>query len=125
MHPTRFEIPEQMREVAEKSVKQARTAFEQVLDATQKAVAGVEGSAFSLGEGATDLTRQSLAYLEENVAASFDLAQRLVQARTLEEVAALQQEFLQRQMSAAAEQGKTLAAMATKAAGEGAKKGKK
>ena len=116
MQPTRFEIPEQMREVADKSVKQARSAFEQFLDATQKAVAQAEGSTKFMGEGAADLSRQSLAYLEENIAASFDLAQRLVQARTMEEMAALQQEFLRRQMAAVAEQGKTLGAMAAKAA---------
>ena len=56
--------------------------------------------------------RQSLAFVEENVAASFDLAQRLVQARTVEEIAALQQEFVRRQMKAMAEQGKTLGEMA-------------
>jgi phasin len=125
MQPTRFEIPEQMRDVADKSVKQARTAFEQFLEATQKAVAQAEGSTKFMGEGAADLSRQSLAYVEENVAASFDLAQRLVQARTLEEVAALQQEFLRRQMAAAAEQGKVLAGMATRAATDAAKKPRK
>jgi phasin len=125
MQPTRFEIPQQMRDLAEKSVEQARTAFEQVLDATQKAVAKAADSPFSLGEGASDLTRQSLAYLEENIAASFALAQKLVQAGTLEEVTALQQEFLERQMKAAAEQARALGGMATKAATEPAKKPKK
>ena len=125
MQPTRFEIPQQMRDLAEKSVEQARTAFGQVLDATQKAVAQAAGAPFTLGEGAADLSRQSLAYLEENVAASFDLAQRLVQARTLEEVTALQQEFLQRQMMAAAEQAKTLGTMAGRAASDTPKKPKK
>ena len=122
MQPNRFEIPEQMREVAERSVKQARNAFEQFLDATQKAVAQTGGATSSfLGEGASDFSRQSLAYLEENIAASFDLAQRLVQARTVEEMAALQQEFFRKQMTAVAEQGKTLGAMAMKAATSGAK----
>lgn len=115
MQPTRFEIPEQMRQAADKSVGQARKAVEQFLDATQKAVASVEGSTKSVGEGAADLSRQSLAFVEENVAASFDLAQRLVQARTIEEMAALQQEFIRRQLAAVAEQGKTLSAMAERA----------
>ena len=106
-----FEIPEQMREVADKSVGQARKAVEQFLDATQKAVASAEGSVKSVGEGAADLSRQSLAFVEENIAASFDLAQRLVQARTVEEMAALQQEFVRSQMAAIAEQGKHLGAM--------------
>jgi phasin len=124
MQPTRFEIPEQMRQAADKSVGQARKAVEQFLDATQKAVASVEGSAKSVGEGAADLSRQSLAFVEENVAASFDLAQRLVQARTIEEMAALHQEFIRRQLAAVAEQGKTLSAMAERAGKAAQTKGK-
>ena len=125
MQPTRFEIPEQMREVADKSVGQARKAVEQFLDATQKAVATAEGSVKSAGAGAADLSRQSLAFVEENIAASFDLAQRLVQARTVEEMAALQQEFIQKQMTAIAEQGKHLGAMVQRATGGAAQsKGK-
>lgn len=125
MQPTRFEIPEQMREVADKSVNQARKAFEQFLDATQKAMVAAEGSVKSMGEGAADLSRQSLAIVEENVAASFDLAQRLVQARTAEEIAALQQEFLRRQMKALTDQGKQLSEMAGRATNDAAKKTKK
>ena len=130
MQPTRFEIPEQMREVADRSVSQARKAVEQFLEATQKALASAEGKAKSAGvrvnEGAGDLSRQSLAFAEQNIAASFDLAQRLVQARTIEEMTALQQEFLRRQMATVAEQGKDLGAMAGRAAGAAVRKtGKK
>jgi phasin len=121
MQPTRFEIPEQMRQAAEHTVGQARKAVEQFLDATQKAVAGAEGSARTMGAGAADLSRQSLAFVEQNIAASFELAQRLVQARTIEEVAALQQEFLRRQLSAASEQGKALGETASRAAKEATK----
>jgi phasin len=121
MLPPRFEIPEQFRKAAEDSVRQARDAFGQVFDATQKAMSGM-GGVWPLGEGAGDLQRQTLAYIEENVAASFDLAQRLVQARTPEEVIALQQEYVQRQIAALTEQGKALTAMATRAATPGKKK---
>ena len=115
-----FEIPEQMRDVADKSVDQARKAFDQFMDATQKAVAKAEGSAKSLQEGAADLSRQTLAYIEENVAASFKLAANLVQARTV-----LQQEFLRRQMAAAAEQGKSLGGMVGRATQDAVDKTKK
>jgi phasin len=117
MQPTGFEIPDQMREAADKSVEQARQAFEQFLDATQKALAAAEGQVKSAGEGAADLGRQTLAYAEQNVAASFDLARRLVQARTVEEMTALQQEYLRKQMAAAAEQGKALGDMVGRTAG--------
>jgi phasin len=125
MLPPRFEIPEQVREVADKSVGQARKAFEQFLDATQKAMATTETSARSVTEGVADVSRQSLAFVEENVAASFDLAQRLVQARTPQEIAALQQEYIRRQMKALTEQGKQLGEMATRAASEASKKARK
>jgi phasin len=125
MQPPRFEIPEQVREVADKSVGQARKAFEQFLDATQKAMATAESSARSVTEGAADVSRQSLAFVEENVAASFDLAQRLVQARTPQEIAALQQEYIRRQMKALTEQGKQLGEMAARAATEAGKKTRK
>jgi phasin len=116
MQPTRFEIPEKMREMADRSVDQAKKAFDQFLDATQKAVATAEGSAKSVREGAADVNRQALAFIEDNLTASFDFAHRLVQARTVEEMAALQQEFVKRQMSAAAEQGQQLGQMMGKAA---------
>jgi phasin len=125
MLPPRFEIPEQFRKAAEDSVRQARDAFGQVFDATQKAMSGLGSFAGPLGEGAGDLQRQTLAYIEENVAASFDLAQRLVQARTPEEIVALQQEYLRRQMTALTEQGQALAAMVSRTATEAAKPGKK
>ena len=125
MQPTRFEIPEQMREVADKSVEQARQAIEQFLDAAQKAAAAAEGSARTVRDGAADLSRQSLAFVEENIAASFDLARRLVHARTVEEMTALQQEFFSRQMAVAAEQGRQIGGMVSRATSEAMQKASK
>jgi phasin len=116
MQRTPFDIPDQMRDAADKSVEQARRAFDQFIDATQKAVAKAEGSVKSMREGAADVNRQALAFVEENIAASFELAQKLVRAHTIEEVAAVQQEFLRRQMAAAAEQGKAIGTMMGRAA---------
>jgi hypothetical protein len=67
-----------------------------------------------------------MAYIENNMAASFDLAQRLVRARTVEEVAAIQREFVTRQMTTLASQGKEMGEMigraTTAAMGKAAKK---
>jgi phasin len=124
MQLTPFDIPEQMRDAADNSVNQAKKAFVDFIDATQKAVAKVEGSAKTLGEGAADVNRQALAMVEENVAASFEVARRLVRARTLEEVAVIQQEFVQRQLRNLAEQGKSLGQMMGRATNSAAKKTK-
>jgi phasin len=122
VNATPFEIPAQMRQVADRSVDQARKAFGDFIDATQKAVAASEGSARTAQSGAGEAGRQALAYVEENVKATFDLAARMVQARTIEEMAALQQEYLRRQMEAAAAQGRGIAETFMRTAGEAAKK---
>lgn len=124
MKPTTFDIPDQMRDVADKSVSEAKKALEQYLDATQKAVAKAEDSARSVQDGAAEVNRQALAFVEENVTASFDLAQRLVQARTVEEIAALQKEFFTRQMASMTEQGKSIGSMMGQAGAEAVNKAK-
>jgi phasin len=124
MQRTPFDIPDQMRDVADKSVEQAKKAIGQYLDATHQAVAKAEGSARSAREGAAEVGRQALAYVEENVAASFDFAHRLVQARTIEEITALQREFMAKQMASLAEQGKSLGTMVSRAASDAVDKAK-
>ena len=123
MQPTPFDIPDQMRDAADRSLDQAKKALGQFMDATQAAVAKVEGSATALRTGAADMQRQAMAYMEENIAAAFDCAERLVRARSLEEVAAIQQEFVKRQAEAAAEQGKSLGQMMGRAASAAGKDG--
>ena len=122
---TPFEIPEQMRDAADQSVEQAKKAFDDFIDATQQAVSKAENSAKTLREGAGDVNRQALALAEENVAAAFDLAHRLVRARSVEEVASVQQEYMQRQMRNLAEQGKNLGEMMGRAANAATEKTKK
>ncbi len=124
MQRTPFDIPDQMRDMADKSVSQAKKALEQYLEATQKAVSKAEGSAKSVQQGTAEVNRQALAFLEENVSASFDLAQRLVQARTMEEISALQKEFFTKQMATFAEQGKSLGSMMGRMGAEAAGKTK-
>jgi len=124
MQRTPFDIPDQIREMTDKSVAQAKKALEQYLDATQQAIAKAEGSTRSVQEGVAEVNRQALAFVEENVTASFDLAQRLVQARTAEEIAALQKEYFTKQMKALADQGKSLGAMVERAGADAAKKAK-
>jgi phasin len=115
MQPTAFDVPDQMRQAAEKGVQQARKAVEQFMEVTQQAVAKAEGSNKLVPETAVDVNLQALAFVEENLAAAFDLAQNLVRARTLEEVGALQQEFVRRQMTAVAEQEISLGEMINRA----------
>jgi phasin len=105
---TPFQIPEQMRQFADSSVEQARSAFNEFVEATQKALSNAEGSARSAQMGAGDAGRQALAFLEENVAATFDHAQRLVRAKTLEELGTLQRDFIRQQFESLSSQSVAL-----------------
>jgi phasin len=122
---TTFEIPEQMRVFADKSVDQAKKAFDDFMTATAKAVEKSETSAKSMQSGARDVNRQALSFLEANVAASFDFAQQLVRARTVEEIGQIQQAFLQKQAEAAQSQTRDMAETIGKAASDMQQQAKK
>jgi phasin len=104
----RFEIPPEMRSVAEQSVVQARHAFESFMDAAQKAAAKLEEQASVVQAGAKGTSEKIVGYAERNIAASFDFAQRLARAKDVQEIAKLQQEFVQAQMKALTEQAQDL-----------------
>ncbi len=120
-----FDIPRELRDTAERSVEQAKQAFDQFLEATEKALTTTQGSAKAVSQGAADVNRQTIAAVEENLAATFDLAQRIVQARTVEEMTALQQEFLRLQAAAIARQGQDVAKAMTRMASDAAETAKK
>lgn len=121
---TQFEIPEPMRAFADKSVDQARKAFDDFMSATVKAVDKAESSAKSLQEGARDVNRQAIGFLEENVAASFEFAQKMVRARTLEELQSIHRDFLERQVAAAQSQTKSVGEAIGRVASAAAQKAK-
>jgi phasin len=121
---TGLEIPPEMRAFAEKSVGEARRAFEAYMDAATKALGSVEQSAQAMQSNARDLGRKAIGFAEDNVSATLDFAQRLVQAKDAEEVMRLQTEFTQAQMKSFSEQTKALgdsAAAAGKSAFEAMK----
>jgi phasin len=91
--------PDDMRDLAERSVEQARRAFEGFLGAAEQTVASFERRSESLQTASRDVTRRAFAYAGDNIGAAFDLAQKLARARDYEEVVRLQMEFLRLQMA--------------------------
>jgi phasin len=114
-HPD-YQIPEEVRDFAEKSVEQARKAFESFSSAAQKALTSVDISALPLQSGAKDVGVQALNHAETNVKAAFDLAQKLVHAKDVQEVLKLQSEYVKSQFDLIQEQTKELGAAIQKAA---------
>jgi len=111
-----FEIPADIRAMAEKSVEQARVAFNTFMTAAQDAAAQFEGHAKAAQAGAKDISEKALGYAERNVANTFAFAEKLVHARDPQEFIRLQTEFIQTQMKELAEQAKVLGESATKIA---------
>jgi len=111
-----FEVPAEMREFAEKSVAQAKQAFDGFIAATQHAVNTAETQAKTMQSGAKQTGELALSFAERNVAASFDFAQRLMQAKDAKEVTSLQAEYIKSQIAAMTEQAKELSQQASKMA---------
>ncbi|MDK9698350.1 MAG: phasin [Siculibacillus sp.] len=109
-----FEIPDQIRTFAEKSVEQAKKAVDDFLAATHQAVAKVEASSSTVQSGALDLNKKVLSLAEENIASVFEHAQKLVQAKDPQEILTLQSEYLKAQAASFGEQVRQIGDAAAK-----------
>lgn len=116
-----FEIPQEMRAFAEKSVEQAKTAFDNYMNQATKAMGAVESQTDAATSGARDVGRQALGFAEENVAAAFAFAEKLVKARDPEEIMRLQSEFAKETMQKLSEQTKAMGEQMQTAAREATK----
>lgn len=119
-----FEVPVEMRAFAEKSVSEARKAFEGYMDAATKALGTMEKSAENIQATNRDLGRKAMGFAEDNVAASLDFIQKLVNARDVQEVVRLQTEFTQAQIKNLADQAKALGSSVAEAGREATEAGK-
>ena len=107
-----YQVPAEMRDFAEKSVEQARKAMDGFIGAAQKAVDTFEGSANTVQASAKDMTRKTFAYAEQNIQAAFDLAQRMVRAKDMQEAMQVQAEFVRSQFESMQTQMKEFGSMA-------------
>jgi phasin len=120
----RFEIPKEMRSMAEASFDQARKAFEKFLSSAQAAAGSIEERGATVRAGAKDISATAMSYAEKNVQASLDYAQSLLQAKDLTEVMRLHSEYVQAQMRALAEQASEMGQIVSRAAMDAAKPSK-
>jgi phasin len=109
-----FAIPNEVRTFAEQSVVQARKAFEGFIQAANQAMGQFQGQALSARSTASEIAHKSMSYAEQNVASTFDFAQKLMQAKDATEVMALQSEYLSRQMQTISAQVQELGQSAAK-----------
>ena len=118
---TRFEIPKDMKAMAEASFEQARKTFEKFLASAQTTAGSLEERGATVRAGAKDIGTKAIAYAEKNVQASLDYAQSLLHAKDLPEVMRLHSEYVQAQMRSLAEQASEMSQIVGRAAMEAAK----
>jgi phasin len=110
-----FTVPPEMRALAEKSVEQARKAFDGFVSAAERATSEFEQKAKATRAGAHDVAQKAMSFAEQNVASSFDLAQKLVAAKNVSEVVKLHADYVRQQMEVLAEQARELSQSAHRA----------
>ena len=96
-----FEIPPELREMAEKNVEQARAAYGQFMDFMTKAIGAWQGSAPGDTPGLAGfkvVQDKAVTFAKENAERSFALASDLAKAKDVQEVLTLQSRYAQTQM---------------------------
>jgi phasin len=111
-----FEIPQNMKDMAEAGFDQARKAFENFMSAAQKTASQFEDQGAAAQASAKELSAKAVGFAEANIKASLDYAERLLKAKDLAEVLKLHTEHVQDQMRILAEQAGELGQAATRAA---------
>jgi len=112
----RYEIPKDMRAMAEAGFQQARQAFEKFLAGAEATAGSLEERGATVRAGAKDIGAKVLSYAEKNLQSSLDYAQSLAHAKDLPEVLRLHSEFIQGQMRSLAEQASEMGQVIGKAA---------
>ncbi|RIA55440.1 phasin [Dichotomicrobium thermohalophilum] len=113
---TNFDIPAPVRQMAEKSVEQTKQAYDRLLEAARQAQGMFADSTNAMGMGSKEIQEKTMQYAEANVQASFDLAERLVKAKDLQEVMEIQTQFARQQMESYTQQAQEISKMMAEAA---------
>ena len=104
----RFEIPKEVRSMAEAGFEQARKTFEKFIDSAKETAGTVAERNETMRAGAKDISARAIANAETNMQASLDYAEQLLHAKDLPEAMRLHNEYVQAQMRAFAEQASDL-----------------
>jgi len=110
----KLEIPAAFRELAEKSVSQAKDAYEKMKTAAEEATDLIEDTYATATKGASDYGLRWIEATRENTNAGFDFATKLMTVKSFSEVIELSTAHARKQFETMTAQGKDLAALAQK-----------
>jgi hypothetical protein len=97
-----FEIPQQMRDLAEQNIKQAHAAYEQLTDFVTKAMGAWTDalSASPVVAGFKEVQDRAAEIAKKNADSAFALVEKIAKAQNFQEILTLQTQFAQDQMKA-------------------------
>lgn len=112
-----FEVPQQLRDLAEKNVEQGRAAYAQFMDAMIQASSMWFGAlpGNSAASGFKVAQDRSIRFAKQNAEAGFTLASELANAKDMTDVLSIQSRYAQTQMQAYALQAQELGRLMTEA----------
>jgi phasin len=114
----KMEIPAAFREIAEKSVSQAKETYEKMKSAAEEATDVLEDTYATATKGVSDYGLKWLEAARENANATFDFYSDLMTVKSFSEVVELSTAHARKQFEALTAQTKDLAALAQKVATE-------
>src|SRR3954453_15199240 len=115
---TNFQVPEEMRTMAERSLTQTRQALESFLGAARRTAETMEQTTDKVQASGKDMAQRTFSSAEQNIRTSLDYAERLVRAKDLQEAAQIQSEFVRSQVEAMQAQMKEFGSAAQSAMGQ-------
>jgi phasin len=112
----KMEIPAAFREIAEKSVSQAKETYEKMKSAAEEATDVLEDTYAAATKGASDYGLKVIEAARANTNAAFDFASQLMTVKSLSEMVELSTAHTRKQFETLTAQSKELAAIAQKVA---------
>ncbi len=114
----KVEVPEMVREFAEKGVKQAKEGYDKMKAAAADTTDLLETTYTAASKGATEFNMKALDALRANMNATFDFTTAIIGTKSLAEAAEISTAHFRAQFEALTAQTKELSALAQKIAAE-------
>ena len=113
-----LEVPQQLRDLAERNVEQARAAYGQFMDAMERATSIWLGALppIEAMSGFKVVQERAVRFAKQNAEACFTMASELASAKDIPDIFAIQIRFAQYQMQAYALQSQELGRLMVEAA---------
>jgi phasin len=111
-----FEVPEQMRALAEKGVSQARDNYARFKDAAETQNSTIEAVFTSASKGASQYSAKMMEFMKANTTSTLDFAQDLLGVRSPTEVMEVWSSHTRKQFETLTTQAKELTELAQRVA---------